>query len=199
LFAGSSDLLDKGWGLFEEPSHSDPGAFENARQDQLVFEPQSLRRVVAAEDVGRLRLGIEDDDNQNIRINIFRDFFENIRPPVARRADLDDEFRDFGTITRGQRASGKPGIAVIGDVGPSDGMLITRPRSCSRTKPASIKPAFKQTYPYLRSETGRPTILPCTSSSGWPGSCCSPNSFAVIRASAVAIGSAPALRIDQDQ
>ena len=68
-------------------------------------------------DVGKTRLGIENDHDGDANLQVLMNLFDNIPPAVARRADLDDEIGRDRQVTLGNRPSGQAIKAVKGYVG----------------------------------------------------------------------------------
>ena len=86
--------------LFEEPSNADAEAFQNAGKHQFVVGSERGDGTGRAEDMGGLRLGITHNDHQCAGPEVFRSFFKDFTPRIARRANLNDELGDLAAVIR---------------------------------------------------------------------------------------------------
>ncbi len=83
----------------EEPADPDREPVENPRKRQFRLAFEDLRGDVGPEHVCHPRFGVEDDHDQHAHFDVFRNLDQDIAPPIARRQDFEDDFRNFGTIT----------------------------------------------------------------------------------------------------
>ncbi len=97
---------------FEEPAHGNGEAGEDLRDPQLLVGPESKRGSIGEEEDGGPRFVVEHEDGRHARIQILRDLGDDLRPSIARRSDLDDEFGHFRPIIPRQRSLRDTGVTV---------------------------------------------------------------------------------------
>ena len=99
--------------LLEEPADRDPEFVQHVGDRQLIVGAEHAICALGAEEMGRAALVVQHDYERNPRLEILGDLGQQLRPSVAGRADLDDQFgRDFRVIS-GSSPRGYPIVAVI--------------------------------------------------------------------------------------
>ena len=94
------------------------GNHREPREGSIFFvRCERSRRIVRAEDVGDLSVGIQNDHNKDAGVQVFRNLLVHLTPAIVRRPNLDDKLRHFRPVALGQRALGQPRVTVIGNIG----------------------------------------------------------------------------------
>ncbi len=163
----------------------------NAGERQLVIGAEDLVSI-GSEDLGRRLAVIQDHDDGDARVQVFGHLGEHAGPAVALRADLDDQLGHLRPVGWRERTSRQALIIVKGEVRSPEGVRAPFGDDARIIAEDVAQVVFLGEIPEVPDDlgadlamasigSGTGTILPRTSSSGWPGSIRRANSSAVVK------------------